>query len=226
MLGGCLSPLANLLPYCHESHPWKSLSLSLVSLSFFHGLSHALHLPSRQSSCLFPLIYPPPLRVTSPSFIARVTAFRRSNHEIISRYSSLSVGLRAAAFFSKFLILLEIFPFFCAHPFESNRNRLEAIYRRIEFSYYLNDSYTWNYLERNAKITNFQNSICSFVKLVRFSVNKNPNMFQNTFQKYFYPGNDKKTCQILIVHSMKEKEIKNEIKKIGNRSFPWKKNAT
>lgn len=99
MLGGCLSPLANLLPYCHESHPWKSLSLSLVSLSFFHGLSHALHLPSRQSSCLFPLIYPPPLRVTSPSFIARVTAFRRSNHEIISRYSSLSVGRRAAGFF-------------------------------------------------------------------------------------------------------------------------------
>lgn len=33
MLGGCLSPLANLLPYCHESHPWKSLSLS--SISFF-----------------------------------------------------------------------------------------------------------------------------------------------------------------------------------------------
>lgn len=56
--------------------------------------------------------------------------------------------------------------------------------------------------------------------LVRFSVNKNPNMFQNTFQKYFYRGNDKKTCQILIVHSMKGKEIKNEIKKIGNRSFP------
>lgn len=56
--------------------------------------------------------------------------------------------------------------------------------------------------------------------LVRFSVNKNPNMFQNTFQKYFYRGNDKKTCQILIVHSMKGKEIKKEIKKIGNRSFP------
>lgn len=56
--------------------------------------------------------------------------------------------------------------------------------------------------------------------LVRFSVNKNPNMFQNTFQKYFYRGNDKKTCQILIVHSMKEKEIKKEIKKIGIRWFP------
>lgn len=198
----------------------ERVSLSLVSLSFFHGLSHALHLPSRQSSCLFPLIYPPPLRVTSPSFIARVTAFRRSNHEIISRYSSLSVGRRAAGFFQNFSYSWKSSPFSVHIPSNLIAIASKQFIDESNFPIILMIVIREIIWKETQKL---QISKILFVRsymLVRFSVNKNPNMFQNTFQKYFYRGNDKKTCQILIVHSMKGKEIKKEIKKIGNRSFP------
>ena len=125
MLGGCLSPLTNLLPYCHEPHPWKSLSYLFLSFKAFHTyfslilplslscLPSCLSLSSRDRALLlFSPTIPLPLRVTSSSFIVRVTVFRRSDHAMISRYSPLFYGTsgRAVVFF-KVSRTSEIVPF-------------------------------------------------------------------------------------------------------------------
>lgn len=82
-----------------------SLSLRLSRISFFLPRSFTRSPSPFALAFFFLLFIPPPLplspRVTSPSFIARVTAFRRSDHEMISRYSQLSVGRGAAVFFFK-----------------------------------------------------------------------------------------------------------------------------
>lgn len=113
MLGGCLSPLTNLLPYCHESHPWKSLSCLFLSFMAFHTHFSPLSCLVIELSCFFSPTIPLPLRVTSSSFIVRVTVFRRSDHVMISRsHSPLFYGTngRAAVFF-KVSRTSEIVPF-------------------------------------------------------------------------------------------------------------------
>lgn len=115
------------------------LKESLVSLSFFHALSH-IHISLSLSfsplsclvielSCFFSPTIPLPLRVTSSSFIVRVTVFRRSDHVMISRsHSPLFYGTngRAAVFF-KVSRTSETVPFIIDIPLPCTALRLRLV---------------------------------------------------------------------------------------------------
>lgn len=66
---------------------------------------------------LFSLTIPFPLRVTSPSFLIHVTVLHRSDHAMISRYSSFSIARAKGDCFSRFLIPRKPSPLFLSCPF-------------------------------------------------------------------------------------------------------------
>lgn len=166
MLGGCLSPLANLLPYCHESHPWKSLSLRLSRISFFLPRSFTRSPSPFALAQLLPFFFllfiPPP-----PS--CHVAIFHRTRNGLsvdrITRWShdipNFPWDEGRLCFFKISHTLGNGPPFSVQIPSQSFRIRRQFV-DASNSPRYLDDYLHVKLIGKKIRIAKFQNSIRSF----------------------------------------------------------------